>query len=549
MRAHFLLGLSVVVGFFACTKDFDQFFEGTATPSGSGASGAQGGAAGMGGTTDGGGGSAPECSMPGDCPGMDSTCVSRTCVNNLCGSETALAGTPCTESGGVVCDGNGLCVECVDAAQCEAGEVCDQNACVPTTCVDMLLGGNETDVDCGGPDCNPCVNGDDCLVATDCESGFCDNLTCAACGDNGDCDAADWCDSTVNGGTCTPDKADGSPCGDDGECTSGSCADGVCCDGACNMACESCIAAETGGTDGVCADVLAGTDPANDCQGQQVCDDTGACVPPCGQLACNFDGQCSPGATNGVCGDAAGDCDTTSCVGETPGPPIEAGAPAATNFANWQDDGNSQGGGQRWYCNVTLPVSGAGVLDSWQMFVDSNGNNGEGAQLLVIRCAMGGGGSMGPTLGNCTRVGIGPSQTIAGNGLQTLTLAGSTQLDGAPGNPNGIVVQAGDWICADSNSYNIRMDCNAATAGGGCPGPDFNLQFQVDIDNVVEPFALQDSNIEGTLMIKATGAGAGTPGTCSATVDEPDTTLCNMGGDTCCAGTCIVGPSGPGTCM
>src|SRR5688500_1706201 len=138
MRAHFFLGLSVAAGFFACTKDFDQFFEGTTPNGGSGAVGAQGGGgtAGMGGTTDGGGGTGggPECTMPGDCPGTDTTCVSRTCVNQQCGSETALAGTPCTEDGGVVCDGNGLCVECATADQCQPGEVCDQNACVPTTC-------------------------------------------------------------------------------------------------------------------------------------------------------------------------------------------------------------------------------------------------------------------------------------------------------------------------------------------------------------------------------------------------------------------------------
>jgi hypothetical protein len=551
MRAQYVVGLALVAGFFACTKDFDQFFEGSSpASSGTGATGAQGGGGMGGGGLFGGGGSGPECDMPSDCPGMATTCAFPTCVGNQCGSDTAPSGTPCTEGGGAVCDGNGLCVECVDAAQCTPPDVCAMNACVPPNCTDMLLDGGETDVDCGGPDCNPCPNGDMCGMGTDCESVFCDNGTCAPCANSGDCDNASYCDPAVAGGTCVPDKVDGAPCADDTECVSGACPndDGICCDNACNGNCESCQAALTGGTDGVCANVIAATDPDNDCNGQQVCDDTGACAPPCGQLACNFGSQCSPAATNGVCADASGDCDTTTCVGATPGPPIEAGAPAALNFNTLQDDGNTAGGGQRWFCNVTLPVSGAGILESWEMLVDSNGSMGETAQLAVIRCTMGGGGNGGPVLSNCSRVGLGPAQTISGNGLQTFSLAGATQLDGNGGSPTGIVVQAGDWICADSNAFNIRFDCNATTTAGGCPGPNFNLQFLTDLDNAAQPFALGDSMSNGTLMIKATGTGAGNPGTCSATADEPDTTLCNMGGDTCCGGACVVGPNGAGTC-
>ena len=64
-------------------------------------------------------------------------------------------------------------------------------------------------------------------------------------------------------------KGNGSPCANANECTSNHCVDGVCCDTSCNTACESCLSADTGGTDGTCANVSAGIDPDTDVvQGQ-----------------------------------------------------------------------------------------------------------------------------------------------------------------------------------------------------------------------------------------------------------------------------------------
>jgi hypothetical protein len=195
-----------------------------------------------------------------------------------------------------------------------------------------------------------------------------------------------------------------------------------------------------------------------------------------------------------------------------------------------------------------LAVTANGLVTDWELFVDNGGSDGEAAQLAVIRCTGGGGGG-GPALSGCTRVGLGPAQTITGNGLNTFSLAGSTQLDGATADPNGIVVEAGDYICADSNFYDIGVDCNGTATGGDCPGPDYDTQRQDDIDSVGEPFGLQDSISDGVLMIKAYGVTGGTAGSCTDAEPEPDLTLCAVGGgDTCCAGACVVGPGGPGTC-
>ncbi len=46
------------------------------------------------------------------------------------------------------------------------------------TCSDGEKNGDETDVDCGGPDCSPCDEGEECIVSSDCESSICENGLC-----------------------------------------------------------------------------------------------------------------------------------------------------------------------------------------------------------------------------------------------------------------------------------------------------------------------------------------------------------------------------------
>lgn len=61
----------------------------------------------------------------------------------------------------------------------------------PLTCSDGEQNESETDVDCGGPDCDPCDDDASCVEPTDCASGICTEGVCIApeCGDgivNGD---------------------------------------------------------------------------------------------------------------------------------------------------------------------------------------------------------------------------------------------------------------------------------------------------------------------------------------------------------------------------
>jgi hypothetical protein len=82
---------------------------------------------------------------------------------------------------------NGHCVNfqsdkhnCGDCGKiCNPGEVCHEGKCVGSndnnkaTCTDGKKNGKETDIDCGGPTCQPCADEKTCKNNADCSSGVC----------------------------------------------------------------------------------------------------------------------------------------------------------------------------------------------------------------------------------------------------------------------------------------------------------------------------------------------------------------------------------------
>ncbi len=81
----------------------------------------------------------------------------------------------------------GGCLQWMEAEDC-AGQnmLCDENSnpvqCyVPPTCDDGEKNQDETDVDCGGSNCEPCGPGQACSQPDDCESGLCENNVCLLC--------------------------------------------------------------------------------------------------------------------------------------------------------------------------------------------------------------------------------------------------------------------------------------------------------------------------------------------------------------------------------
>jgi hypothetical protein len=142
-----------------------------------------------------------------------------------CGGATCL---PCLDGQGCFVDGD-----------CNSG-FCDVGVCQQPSCADGFQNDDETDVDCGGTTCLPCADGQACLVDDDCVSAVCAGNVCQvpACADtvqNGsetDVDCGGGCPGCPLGGICI---------------LNGDCASGVCTGGFCDfpdLACAGGLAAE-----------------------------------------------------------------------------------------------------------------------------------------------------------------------------------------------------------------------------------------------------------------------------------------------------------------
>jgi hypothetical protein len=59
-----------------------------------------------------------------------------------------------------------------------SGRITALSNCPPSTCIDGIKDGTETDVDCGGGTCQPCVVGKHCNNDSDCY-GYCQAGVCA----------------------------------------------------------------------------------------------------------------------------------------------------------------------------------------------------------------------------------------------------------------------------------------------------------------------------------------------------------------------------------
>jgi hypothetical protein len=179
------------------------------------------------------GGSCPACNDYRRCE-QDGDCSSGLCLDNICQASPGHCANGVQDDDESDVDCGGSCarcaagLSCVTESDCTSG-VCTQLVCQAPACDDQVANGSETDVDCGGPDCEPCGFGDDCEQDSDCESNN--------CGPGGTCVEPDYCsDAEQNedetgvdcgGGTCPP-CAVGEGCLQDSDCSSGSCVSEVC---------------------------------------------------------------------------------------------------------------------------------------------------------------------------------------------------------------------------------------------------------------------------------------------------------------------------------
>lgn len=125
----------------------------------------------------------------------------------------------------------GQCVECFTSlgVACTAGFKCLDDRCIPEACFDFAKGNQETDVDCGGPECGGCGAGFTCIQPSDCQSGVCAM---------GICQAPTHSDGVKNGDETGKDCGyplglpfscpDGEGCAVASDCESNVCFDGIC---------------------------------------------------------------------------------------------------------------------------------------------------------------------------------------------------------------------------------------------------------------------------------------------------------------------------------
>lgn len=160
---------------------------------------------------------------PGDIPDDGEPCTFDTCeegepVNIVLPDEHVCPGD--TDR---VC-WKGKCRECYESFDevCPNGLLCCYLWCAPWNCQNAAKDGQETGMDCGGPDCPPCGDTGKCLIASDCLSGVCQL---------GKCQFPSPSDGVKNGQETGVDcgHPGGPPCNDGEGCTSESyCKSGVC---------------------------------------------------------------------------------------------------------------------------------------------------------------------------------------------------------------------------------------------------------------------------------------------------------------------------------
>jgi len=205
------------------------------------------------------------------------------------------------------------------------------------SCFDNIKNGDETDIDCGGPDCAPCIPGwgceqdSDCRVFLDCHVPYCgadqkctyDSEACA-CNEDSDCDdgiacTTDYCSGYTcwNIGTESCECIFSWDCDDGDPCTVDSCDQYSCT----NSPVEGCASCQTNADCGgpklpICvvplcdaSGICDNDDSACECADDSECDDGNPCTRDLcfvNTRACIHIDECSSGCTEATAVDLGG---------------------------------------------------------------------------------------------------------------------------------------------------------------------------------------------------------------------------------------------------
>nr|HEX4314010.1 hypothetical protein [Kofleriaceae bacterium] len=303
-----------------------------------------------------GGGDCVNCTLPDQCPGSDSDCQVRTCLEGVCGVDNqpmnmAAAHQVTGDCHKNLCDGSGNVVSTIDNTDAPN----DNNACTANVCTNGSgsnppLGSGTScgsGLQCDGTgDCVTCIDASQCPGSdTECETRTCTSGTCGfsftgsgtlvseqTAGDCNDavCDGAGNITNTPDDGDlpndhndCTADTCTNGSAGHSNEPQGSACAGGLECDGAGNCGfCGDGVAINPEQCDG---SDLAGATCASDgfTAGSLACDtatcqfDTSACT-LCGNGTIESGEACDGSNFGGAtCASEGFDSGTLSCT--TPG--------------------------------------------------------------------------------------------------------------------------------------------------------------------------------------------------------------------------------------
>ena len=111
---------------------------------------------------------------------MSEDCAQGTCQAQVCEAPSCEDGVKNLDEtdvdcGGLECEYCTIGKACTEAFDCFS-ELCSGSVCV-TTCNDGMQQPFESDVDCGGPECTGCGLGFGCNENVDCLSNDCDQTT------------------------------------------------------------------------------------------------------------------------------------------------------------------------------------------------------------------------------------------------------------------------------------------------------------------------------------------------------------------------------------
>ncbi len=387
------------------------------------------------------------------------------------------------DCGGLDCDVCALGQVCATAEDCVNG-ACTAAKCQDPTCTDQIKNKAETDVDCGGIECGPCAPNQACVEPTDCSSQVCSGGRCEepACDDhikNGnevDIDCAGDCEKG-----CEVDQA----CVLDGDCVmppdpdteSISCEGGIC-TLSCGAGKADCDSSAANGCETFTNDDI---------------DNCGGCMQPCAPA--DATGQCSGGS----CEVAGCDPGFENCNGEHDdgcevnlnSDPLHCGS-CANVCSTLNGTAGCSGGTCTIACATGYDDCDDNVDNGCEVNVDISAlhcggcSNGNGQYSAGIDCPNGSGqqspycadGSCGLT--TCSVSGTGDCDGD-GNSTDDLT---STSNCGACGsscvvNHNSPVCSnsGGPYACAigtcDQNGTNKWADCNT-NPSDGCERDLFN---------------------------------------------------------------------------